>query len=46
MSYTKYQFLAETKIFIFWTKLTQKGYFQSKADAIDTTIESCLFELV
>ena len=30
-------------IFIFRTKLAQKGYFQSKIDAMTTTIEFCIF---
>ena len=34
------------KIFIFWTKFAQKGYFQSKADAMNISIEFCIFKLV
>ena len=31
---------------MFWTKLDQKGYFQSRTDAVNTTIEFCIFQLV
>ena len=33
-------------IFIFWTKLAQKGCFQSKTDAKNTAIEFWIFELI
>ena len=31
---------------IFWTKFLPKGYFQSKTNKMNTTIEFCIFELV
>ena len=32
---------------IFWTKFDKKnGYFQSKSDKIDTTIDFCIFEKI
>ena len=30
----------------FWTKFTQKGYFQSKTDKMTCTTELCIFKLV
>ena len=33
-------------ILIFWTRFAQKGYFGSKAETVNTTIEFCIFELV
>ena len=41
---TKFQL--ELKILTFWTKLAQKGYFWSKTEEVNITIELCLFELV
>ena len=46
-----YQFSAQTDHFNFLEQIcpirvAQKGHFQSKADKMDTTIESCLYELV
>ena len=40
----KYQF--KLTISNFWTKLTRKGYFQSKKNKIKTIMEFCIFELV
>ena len=31
---------------IFWTKFAQKGYFQSKSEKINTTIELCILKSV
>ena len=33
-------------ISVFWTKVAQKGYLLSTTDAMNTTIELCIFELV
>ena len=33
-------------VLIFWTKFTQKGYYQSKAEKVIITIECSIFELV
>ena len=41
-----YQISAETDNFHFWTKLAQKGYFQTNTDTKNTAIEFCIFELV
>ena len=41
---TKFQL--KLTIFIFWTKLTQKEYFQSKRDVMKTTTELSIFKLV
>ena len=40
---TKFQQLI---ILIFWTKFSQKGYFQSKTNKMNITIEFYIFELV
>ena len=41
---TKFQL--KLTILIFWTKFAKKGYFQSKAEKLNITIEFCIFELV
>ena len=41
---TKFQ--SQLTIFTFWTKFAQKGYFQSKTEKLNITIEFCMFELV
>ena len=41
---TKFQL--KLTIFISWTKFTQKGYLQSKAEKVNITIELCILELV
>ena len=41
---TKFQL--KLTIFIFWAKFTQKRYFWSKREKVNTTIEFCKFELV
>ena len=41
---TKFQL--KLKTLIFWAKLAQKGYFQSKTEWINITIEFCILELV
>ena len=41
---TKFQ--VELTILVFWTRLIQKGFFQSKTNKLNTTIEFCKFELV
>ena len=38
--------ILSTTIFIFWNKFTQKGYFRSKGESVDMTIEFWIFELV
>ena len=44
--FKKYQFWAETDIFL-WPNFLKKGnYFHSKTDKIYATIEFCVFELV
>ena len=30
---------------MFWSKFTQKGYFQSKTEKVNNTIELCTFKL-
>ena len=40
------EFYFKLRISIFWTTFAQKGYSQSKADKMNTTIEICIFELV
>ena len=40
----KFQF--KPTILIFWTKFAQKGYFQSKSEKMNTTIELCKFKSV
>ena len=37
--------LNKLTILIFWTKFAQKGYFQSKTEKVNFTIEFCEFEL-
>ena len=32
-------------ILIFWTKSTQKGYFQPKMEKVNSTVEFCIFKL-
>ena len=41
---TKFQL--QLTIFTFWTKFAQKGYFRSKTEKLNITIEFCMFELV
>ena len=41
---TKFQF--ETTIFIFCSKLAQKGYFQTKTENVNITVELCIFKVV
>ena len=41
---TKFQFKLIS--LTFWTKFAKKGYFQSKAENVNITIEFCIFELV
>ena len=41
---TKFQL--KLTILIFWTKFLEKGYFRSKTEKVNTTIEFCIFELV
>ena len=38
--------ILSTTIFIFWNKFTQKGYFRSKGERVNMTIEFWIFELV
>ena len=40
------KFKLKLTILIFWTKFAQKGYFQSKTEKVNVTIEFCIFELV
>ena len=40
------EFQLKLKILRFWTKFAQKGYFLSKTEKVNTTIEFCIFELV
>ena len=40
------KFRLKQTILIIWTKFFQKGYFQSKAEKLNITIEFCIFELV
>ena len=41
---TKFQL--KLTVFIFWIKFAQKGFFPSKTEKVNTTIEFCLYELV
>ena len=41
---TKFQL--KLTILIFWTKFAQNGYFRSKTEKVNTTIEFCIFDLV
>ena len=41
---TKFQFYIA--ILTFWNKFTQKGYFKSKTEKVNITIEFCIFKLV
>ena len=45
-TYSRDQFQLKLTIFIFWTKLVQKRYFQPKTDTMNTTIEFCIFEYI
>ena len=40
------KFQLQLTIFTFWTKFAQKGYFRSKTEKLNITIEFCMFELV
>ena len=40
------KFHLNPKILIFWIKFTQKVYFQSKTEKVNSSIEFCIFELV
>ena len=40
------KFHLKLTILIFWTKFGQKGYFRSKTEKVNITIEFCIFELV
>ena len=40
------EFKLEQTILILWAKFTQKGYFGSKTEKMNTTIESFIFKLV
>ena len=40
------KFLLKLTSLIFWIMFVQKGYFQSKTNKMNSTIEFCIFELV
>ena len=40
------KFQVKLATLIWWTKFTQKGYFRSENEKVNTTIEFCIFELV
>ena len=40
------KFQVKLATLIWWTKFTQKGYFRSENEKVNTTTEFCIFELV
>ena len=45
-NYQGTKFQLRLKILFFWSKFVQKGYFWSKAEKVNPTMESSIFELV